>query len=211
MDNLSVYNKVRTVPKEAQKPITGGRIGGMTDINPMWRIKMLTELFGPCGVGWKYTITEKRLENGSDGQIAAFVDVDLYIKHEGEWSEPIPGTGGNMFLTKERNGVHTSDECFKMALTDALSVACKALGFGGDIYWQKDPTKYDKAPVQQETIDPRVSRLHAVGKAHGFTPIQIAAAVKKKYGKTVESLSETECEEVASLLSTPKQSKPDSK
>ena len=87
----------------------------MTDINPMWRIKALTELFGPCGVGWKYTITDKRLEDGANEEISAFVDIDLYIKHEGEWSKAIPGTGGSMFVAKERSGLYTSDECPKMA------------------------------------------------------------------------------------------------
>ncbi len=149
---LSIYNKVRTVPSEAQKPIQGGRLRGMTDINPMWRIKALTELFGPCGVGWKYTITDKRLEDGANEEISAFVDIDLYIKHEGEWSKSIPGTGGSMFVTKEKNGLYTSDECFKMALTDAISVACKALGVGADVYWDKDRTKYstkDDEPSEQ--------------------------------------------------------------
>ena len=51
MDNLEIYNVAREVPKEAMKPISGGRLKGMTDINPMWRIKVLTELFGICGIG----------------------------------------------------------------------------------------------------------------------------------------------------------------
>lgn len=53
MSNLDLYEKVRQVPQEAQKTIGGGRLKGMTDINPMWRIKTLTEHFGICGVGWK--------------------------------------------------------------------------------------------------------------------------------------------------------------
>ena len=52
MENLTIYNKARVVPESAQKTIKGGRLNGMTDINPMWRIQMLTELFGPCGIGW---------------------------------------------------------------------------------------------------------------------------------------------------------------
>ena len=55
-DNLYIYNQGRQVPQEAQKEIKAGRLKGMKDINPMWRIKKLTELFGPCGVGWKYRI-----------------------------------------------------------------------------------------------------------------------------------------------------------
>lgn len=51
-DYMEIYNKARVVPGEAKKPIQAGRLKGMTDINPMYRIKTLTELFGPCGVGW---------------------------------------------------------------------------------------------------------------------------------------------------------------
>lgn len=144
MQGLELYEKVRAVPKEAQKTISGGRLNGKTDINPMWRIKTLTEQFGPCGIGWRYEIKDKRLERTESGETAAFVDIDLYIKADGEWSEAIPGTGGSMFIAKEKNGFYVSDECFKMALTDAISVACKALGVGADIYWEKDATKYDR-------------------------------------------------------------------
>src|SRR5690554_2168579 len=152
--NLDLYNKVRSVPDNAQSEIKGGRLAGKTDINPMWRIKTLTENFGACGFGWRYEIIDKRLEKGANDEVAAFVDINLYIKINGEWSEPIQGTGGSMFVAKEKNGLYTSDECFKMALTDAISVACKALGVGADIYWNKDKTKYSNTtsePLMTQT------------------------------------------------------------
>lgn len=149
MDNLALYNEVRSVPDTALKSIEGGRMKGMSDINPMYRIKTLTEQFGSCGIGWKYIITRQWAEEGANGEIAAFANIDLYIKQDGEWSEAIPGTGGSMFVAKEKNGPYTSDECYKMALTDAISVACKALGIGADVYWGKDKTKYDKRPAGQ--------------------------------------------------------------
>lgn len=143
MENLELYRQVAEVPTNAKKPIAAGRLKGKTDINPMWRIEKLTEQFGPCGIGWKYVITDKRLEAGANGEISAFVDIDLYFKYEGTWSEAIPGTGGSAFVANERNGLYTSDECFKMALTDAISVACKALGFGANVYWEAGGSKYD--------------------------------------------------------------------
>lgn len=150
MENLGIYESVRQVPQSAQREIQAGRLKGKTDINPMWRIKALTEQFGPCGIGWKYTITDKRLENGANNEVSAFVDIDLFIKVDGAWSDAIPGTGGSAFVSSERNGLYTSDECFKMALTDAISVACKALGFGADVYWAKDATKYTPRPERQQ-------------------------------------------------------------
>lgn len=150
MDNLAIYNAVRSVPDSAKRRIEAGRLTGKTDINPMWRIKALTETFGPCGFGWKYVITDKRLEQGANGEVAAFLDIDLFVKADGVWSDAIPGTGGSAFVAKEKNGLYTSDECFKMALTDAISVACKALGFGADVYWDADKSKYDKPENKQE-------------------------------------------------------------
>ena len=35
-----------------------------------------------------------------------------------------------------------SDECYKMALTDAISVAAKALGVAADVYYKNDRSKY---------------------------------------------------------------------
>lgn len=142
MNNLDIYEKVRKVPDEAKKTIQAGRTKGFTDINPMWRIKTLTDLFGLCGIGWYYDVAREWTETVGD-EICAFVDINLYIKLDNEWSKPIRGTGGSKLATKEKSGVYVSDECYKMATTDAISVACKQLGFGADVYWSADRTKYD--------------------------------------------------------------------
>lgn len=148
MNNMDLYNSVRKVPAEAIKTIGAGRLKGFSDINPMWRIKTLTEQFGACGIGWYYTIDKQWIEPTSTNEVAAFVNISLYVKIDGEWSRPIVGTGGNKFIAAEKNGLYVSDECFKMALTDALSIACKSLGIGADVYYAKDRTKYD-APVPE--------------------------------------------------------------
>lgn len=154
MDNLKIYNSVRAVPKEAQKPINGGRLKGMTDINPMWRIKTLTEQFGACGIGWYYKVIKDTCSICEQTNEAIVnVWIELYIKVDGEWSAPIPGVGGSMIVAKERNGFYASDEAYKMALTDALSVSCKALGIGADIYFNRDVSKYSNP-----TNEPKATR-----------------------------------------------------
>ena len=77
-----------------------------------------------------------------------------------------------MFVAKESKGLHTSDECFKMAMTDAISVACKALGIGADVYWEKDKTKYTKPaqPAEQPNVPPK--------KDDSFSPTE---AQRKKF------------------------------
>lgn len=151
MGNLDLYNRVRIVPEEAKKPIKGGRLNGMTDINPMWRIKVLTSEYGPCGIGWFYKPVKKWIEQAG-GETVAFVDIELFIKVDGEWSQPICGTGGSKLSQNERNGLFVSDECYKMATTDAISVACKQLGIGADVYFRADRTKYDSPFERVELV-----------------------------------------------------------
>lgn len=173
MGNLEIYERVRSVPAEAQRKINGGRLNGKTDINPMWRIKVLTEQFGPCGIGWYYEVTKQWTENQGE-ETAAFVNILLYVKAGGEWSKPIFGTGGSMFAEKQKSGLYVSDECYKMATTDAISVACKQLGIGADVYWDKDKTKYTEkrpakpadtqtAPGQDARLAPVLQELHRIG------------------------------------------------
>ena len=157
--NMRIYDAVRAVPPEAIKPITAGRLKGKSDINPMWRIKVLTEQYGPCGEGW-YTegvrywtvIQEKSME------MAVFCELQLHTRGENGWSAPIYGIGGNTVIAAEKNGLYLDNEAYKKAYTDALSVACKALGIGADVYWQADRTKYsdltETDAQQTEAVQP---------------------------------------------------------
>lgn len=155
---MELYNALATVPAEAQKKITGGRLNGFTDINPMWRIQKLTETFGPCGIGW-YTETVERWTSEGNGEISAHVRIKLYYRtsagDKDGWSAPVEGIGGSKLVAQERSGAYHSDEAFKMAYTDAISVACKALGMAADIYFAKgvktrdNLTKYDQQPAPE--------------------------------------------------------------
>lgn len=150
-NNMEIWDKLKTVPQTAQKTIVGGRLKGMTDIKPQWRYQVMTEQFGPVGYGWYYEITDKRIIDGANGEKCGFVDVNLYVKNGGEWSKPIAGTGGSSFVANEKNGAYTSDEVFKMALTDALSVAMAKIGVGASIYLgENDGAKYTQPPVPQQ-------------------------------------------------------------
>ena len=173
MDKMEIWQQLEKTPKEAQKEIGAGRLKGFTDINPMWRLKKLTEVFGPCGIGWKYEVVSTHTMHGPNEEQAAFVNILLYYKKDGEWSEGVPGMGGSMFVTKERNGMHTSDECFKMALSDAIGTACKALGMSADIYFSKDRSKYttaqDDQDVKMETVQDAAGFEITFGKYSGKT------------------------------------------
>lgn len=215
MENLELYNAVREVPKEAQKAIGAGRLKGMTDINPMWRIKVLTEQFGICGLGWYTEIIKTWLETGANGEITANVEIRLYIKKGNDWSRPIQGIGGSKFVAKETNGLYTDDECYKKAYTDAVSVACKALGIGADVYFAKDSTKYDGAPKEAANAAQKPKQA-AKAEFKPLTKSELVSVWKvpnvekavewleKTTGKPLAEFTKSETEDARALLETQK-------
>ena len=148
VSNKYYYDLLRKVPEKAKKPIKGGRLNGMTNISPMWRIERMTEVFGVCGFGWKYEITKQWRETYGE-EVKTYCNVNLYVKINGEWSEPIPGTGGSAFASKESSRIYVDDEDQKKALTDALSVAMKSLGVGADVYL--NDSNYDSSKYSNYT------------------------------------------------------------
>ncbi len=153
MENMEVYTKHAQPPKEVLRKIEAGRLKGKSDINPQWRIEALTDIFGMVGEGWYTEITRRDYREGANGEIACFIDINLYVKVDGEWSKPIVGTGGSMFVAKERSGMHTSDEVEKMAYTDAISVAAKAIGIASNVYRGLTDTKYTKQPEEKGMLE----------------------------------------------------------
>lgn len=170
-DNMRFYNQNKEVPADAQKPIKGGRISGYTDINPQWRIECLTEMFGPIGFGWYYKKTSEKVFDGANGEKVVSIDINLFIKDGGEWSQPIEGSGGAMLVAKEKYGLYTDDEAIKKATTDAISVACKQIGIGGDIYRNKknnnSSSKYTDKKAQTKAQQSPVSKANEVGEEAG--------------------------------------------
>ena len=182
--NMRIYEAVRFVPEQAKKKITGGRLAGMTDINSMWRIKVLTEQFGPCGEGW-YTSDVKywqdRLDN--NGSVALFCSIILHVKIDGAWSQPIYGIGGNTLVAAEKSGLRIDDEAYKKAYTDAISVACKALGIGADVYFEKDVTKYSEYEDEsgQPAQQPAKQQTNQTSQQPAKQPDKKTAAVQFDY------------------------------
>ena len=158
-DNLHIYKQVRSVPEDAQKPFESSWGKTLTEINGMWRIQKLTELFGPCGEGWFTEVTRQERVDFPNGEVCVFTDINLYLKDTktGRWSKPIRGTGGNRLVLKNADGLFIDDEAYKKAYTDALGIACKALGFGADIYWGRNDSKYDSGTATTASSSAKAS------------------------------------------------------
>lgn len=182
-NNMRIYAAFERTPDSAKKPIEAGRLKGKTDINPMHRIKQLTERFGPCGIGWYTDITRQVTQEGPSGELMCFIDLNLYYREngQGEWSKPVFGTGGNAIISKESKGLYANDEGWKMAYTDALSIACKNLGMCADVYYQKDYGKYtqprhESAPPKQDKPPQMQPDQHQAPPAQQTSPAKRMAA-----------------------------------
>ena len=138
LDNLRFYEAACQPPKDALKPIPAGRLKGKSDINPMWRMKKLTEIFGPVGFGWRYEI-DKQWTEVYGKEVKCFCNITLYVRdpETKEWSLGIPGTGGSAIVSIEKSNPdpYVDDDGYKKALTDALSIAMKALGVAANVWY----------------------------------------------------------------------------
>ena len=207
MDNLKYYEMGRSVPKEAQKAFNNGKFQG-TDINPMWRIKKLTEMFGPAGIGWYTEVLCERCEEHGENTIAV-VNINLYVKVNDEWSKPIYGTGGNIV---NRKGT-ANDEGYKMAYTDALSVACKALGIGANIYFEndqngkspKDKTKYTVNEIKEEPKEQMASARQIELLAKTYKGENLAKLLKANGIEKIEDLPMSKASELIAKLNARKE------
>lgn len=198
MENMELYNKFRAVPPAAKRVIGAGRLKDMTDINPMWRIKCLTEAFGPVGFGWYIEKTSERVYE-ENGENIVVVEINLYVKIDDVWSKPIYGTGGSKILAKEKSGLYADDEAVKKAYTDAISVACKSLGIGADVYFEKDSTKYTQheqpaqkpAQIQKEKREYSLEELFMICALHNVDVEKVATLFykKEKSALTAEDLA----------------------
>lgn len=182
MEKMEIWNAVKDTPDVAKKTITGGRLNGFTDINTMWRLRKLTELFGTCGMGWKYEIADLHCLDGANGEMMVFARVNLFIKDGDTWSAPIPGCGGSMLISTQKGILVSNDDGYKMAISDAIGSACKMLGMSEDVYMSGiGGNKYSR---QQEPASPPPTNPKAAA--------DVVLNFGKYKGKTIREIYNTD-------------------
>jgi len=180
----------------------------------------MTEQFGSCGFGWKFEIVRLWAEPGPDNQVFAFAQINLYVKVNDQWSDPIPGIGGHMLAVMEKERLHANDEGYKMAITDALGTAMKLLGVAADIYAGRwDGSKYidEATPALKRQVDKPeaqapgkpelasahlLTKLNADRKAMGYSDEAMKAILQKRYKITSSTqLTKKQAEELIDAVS----------
>lgn len=116
------------------------RKGGFsgTDINPTYRMAVMTEEFGPCGIGWGWIIEDRWSECIAGNQVA-FVQLCIWYRLPGE--DKVYTTGPQIGGTEYGRA---PDEAYKMAVTDAMGKCMTSLGLSADIYMRQYDSKYQR-------------------------------------------------------------------
>lgn len=142
MDNKALWVRAFTTDPRAVKPITGKQYKGNSP-KPYWIIERLTDEFGPCGLGWGFTILSERFERFGDAESLHIAVVRLWYVMDGQRGE-FEQVGQTRSSYMSAAGKFIVDEdAPKKSVTDALVKCASYLGFAGDIFsgmW--DDSKY---------------------------------------------------------------------
>lgn len=127
----------RTDPRHTKAFRRAGGFAG-TSTRPIWNYMLLTEHFGPHGIGWgtrepKYQIVP------ADDEILVYCTLECwYIDPHTQERATIYGVGGDKARVREyrdnRQVVRADDEAFKKAFTDALGNAFTRVGLNADVH-----------------------------------------------------------------------------
>ena len=155
MNNVELWDKLGvTDPKHTKAFNRAGGFKG-TAIKPQWVLRRLTEVFGPCGLGWG--INEPSFQVvPAGGDVMVYCTVSAWYKQDG-CDATVWGVGGDKVVTQRSGGAFADDEAFKKAFTDAIMNAFKFIGVGADVHMGLfDDSKY-VAEAAQSFKAPNVS------------------------------------------------------
>ena len=142
---MMIWETLSKTNPEFTKPLPGYGGKTLTTIDPMYQIQMMTDLFGPVGIGWKYKVDYKYI----DGLVFAEVTIKYFTD---EWHEYGPVCSVQNLSKKNGN---LDDEAPKKAMTDAMTKAFSHLGMSADVFLGKfDDSKYVEQ-MKQEFSQPK--------------------------------------------------------
>lgn len=150
-DPMSIWNNLRTPDPRRTK--TFKRAGGFTGtaITPLHIAERLTQIFGPCGLGWGFQVNQIDYVPAEAPEVV-YVLVTLWWKLDGVTNKgevgraEIQHVGGTMLKKGGKDGpARYDDEAVKAAVTDAIGKAATYIGAAADVYLGLfDDNKYVK-------------------------------------------------------------------
>ena len=137
MENLSIWNKLaKSDPRYLKKVNFGSR--SFTAIDPQYQVRMMTEQFGPIGLGWGWN-AETEVVHMSNGDSAVLAHVTVW--HTDNQHAFGPFTGCRKFFDVKKDRM--AEDAPKMAITDGLTKALSHIGCNADVFLgEMDGNKY---------------------------------------------------------------------
>ena len=142
-DNKRYWDLLKKTDPKFTKRINKG-FGEITTIDPQWQIGKMTEVFGPVGIGWGYTVQYTYTEQ------LVFAEVSI-------WTEAYSNIYGPVCSVQKlwRKTGALDDEAPKKAMTDAMTKAFSHLGVSADVFLGMfDNSKYvEKVTEEYKSIN----------------------------------------------------------
>lgn len=149
---LELWERVSKTDPKHVKPITGKQYTGNSP-KPYYIVQRLTEEFGPCGLGWGFTILSERMEHMTPTDVLHVAHVRLWFVLAGQRGEfDQMGQTKAAYVTAAGKTL-IDEDAPKKSVTDALVKCASYLGFAGDIFSGRwDDSKY-VAELKKEFAD----------------------------------------------------------
>jgi len=177
--NMRIWSQVEKTDPDMTKSYTG--MGGFkgTAIKPTYLMRKATEMFGPCGEGWGWTVVDERYDDGAPLQAptkewpdAPLILAKLHTLRIELWYLGSDGKkctvthyGHTPFVLLQSGKIITDWEAAKKSLTDAIGKCLQPLGFAADIHmgmWDDreyvEERKEESALAQAENKEAEAAR-----------------------------------------------------
>ncbi|WP_016969317.1 hypothetical protein [Pseudomonas tolaasii] len=143
--NMQIWEKVSTTDTRYTK---AAEVGGqkITSLNGTAMIMKATEVFGPVGIGFGWTVMEERFDPGAEMfvgegdkraslgfELNHTIKINFWFELDGKRGQ-IEQYGCTKYLYKSKYGTTTDGEAPKKSLTDAIKKSLSMLGFSADVF-----------------------------------------------------------------------------
>ena len=168
--NMQIWDKVSTTDTRYTK---AAEVGGqkITSLNGTAMIMKATEVFGPVGIGFGWSIVEERFDEGSEmvsgegdkrlvlgRELNHTIKIRFWFELDGKRGE-IEQYGCTRYLYKSKYGTTTDGEAPKKSLTDAIKKSLSMLGFSADVFLGMfDDHTYVEQLKEEQAIEQAVDK-----------------------------------------------------
>lgn len=169
MDNLKLWTAHEDIDPKFTKPITGKPYKG-TSPNPQYVIWCLTEMFGPVGQGFGWTVVAEDFKQLGD-EVLHWCRIEFWHTDR---SNKFDAYGQTKAAYPKRDGGFVVDEdAPKKSLTDAIIKAASHIGIGANIFLGRwDDQKY----VQEVNAEYRADERRAAASDNEIEAAKAAIA-----------------------------------